>query len=69
MILQIILAVCYIYLLCGFVFALVFIISGVEKIDDAAIGSSFGFKMIIIPGAMILWPVLWRKWLQANNKK
>jgi len=55
------------YLLAGFLFALVFVVKGVDKIDDAAIGSSVGFRIIIFPGTMVLWPLLLKKWLKSSK--
>jgi hypothetical protein len=57
------------YLFCGFVFALVFIFKGLNKVDEGAPGSSVGFKIIIIPGSMIFWPLLLKKWIKASKQK
>jgi hypothetical protein len=53
------------YLLCGFLFAIVFLIKGVSKIDEGAHGGSIGFRIIIIPGTMVFWPLLLKKWIKA----
>jgi len=55
------------YLLAGFLFALAFMIKGVDKIDEGAIGSSVGFRIIIFPGTMVLWPLLLKKWLKSSK--
>ena len=68
MTLEIILALVAIYLLFGFVFAIAFIIKGVDKVDETAHGSSIGFRIIIIPGSMVFWPFLLKKWLHADKK-
>jgi len=68
MIIQIILTAVAIYLLLGFVFAIAFIIKGVSKIDEGAHGSSIGFRIIIIPGVIVFWPLLLKKWLRANKQ-
>jgi hypothetical protein len=57
------------YLLCGFLFAMVFIFKGINKVDEGAHGSSAGFKIIIIPGIMVFWPVLMKKWIRASNQQ
>jgi hypothetical protein len=69
MILEIILTFLATYFLCGFIFAIIFIIKGIIKIDENARGSSIGFRIIIIPGAIVFWPLLLKKWLNANRKK
>ena len=51
-----------IYLLCGFTFAIPFVLVGVRKIDPHAAHGSWGFKLIIIPGTIFLWPLLARRW-------
>jgi hypothetical protein len=56
-----------IYLAGGFIFSIAFITRGVDKIDEAAHGASLGFRIIIIPGTMLLWPVLLKKWLKSTN--
>ncbi len=55
------------YLLAGVLFALVFLIRGLEKMDSAAHGSGWGFRLIIIPGTIVLWPVLLKKWTKVKK--
>lgn len=54
-----------VYLAIGLLFALPFVIKGVTKIDEGAVGSGWGFRLIIIPGVMVFWPVLLKKWIKA----
>lgn len=56
-----------IYLMSGLVFAIAFVIRGVALIDEGANKSSPGFKLIIIPGTMVFWPLLFKKWLKASK--
>lgn len=63
------LSACTIYLILGVVFALPFVLFGVEKVDTTAHGSSPGFRLIIFPGAILFWPILLRKWLKATKKQ
>jgi hypothetical protein len=67
-IIEIIFIVAGIYLVLGFLFAILFIVKGVTKVDEGAHGSSIGFRLIIIPGVMAFWPLLLQKWLQAKHK-
>jgi len=70
MIVNIILVVIGIYLACGLLFAVPFVIKGVKAIDpDGAHGTKWGFRVIIIPGTIVFWPVLLRKWLEANKNQ
>ncbi|MDA7633211.1 hypothetical protein N8766_03805 [bacterium] len=55
-----------IYGMIGFVFAVPFVFRGVDQIDPAAKNASFGFRMLIIPGSLLFWPLLlWRWWFRV----
>jgi len=69
MVISILLTLMVIYLLCGLLFAIPFVIKGVEKIDEAAHGGSIGFRIIIIPGTMVFWPILLKKWIKTAKRK
>jgi hypothetical protein len=51
-----------VYLACGLAFAIPFVLVGVGKIDPHAAHGSWGFRILIIPGTIILWPLLARRW-------
>jgi hypothetical protein len=57
-----------VYLACGLVFAIPFVIVGVKKIDPHAARGSWGFRLLIIPGAMAFWPLLLRRWAQGASE-
>jgi hypothetical protein len=65
MIVSILLIIAGVYLALGFLFAIPFVIKGVQKIDHGAEGGSIGFRIIIIPGTMVFWPFLLKKWIKA----
>jgi len=67
MIIQILLLIVAAYLFCGLIFAIPFIAKGITIVDEGAHGSSIGFRIIIIPGAIVLWPFLLRKWIKAKS--
>ncbi|NWG46542.1 MAG: hypothetical protein HXY25_08345 [Alphaproteobacteria bacterium] len=54
------------YLCAGALFALVFLWRGVEMLDPAARGTGAGFRLILLPGTLALWPVLALRWLLAR---
>jgi hypothetical protein len=54
-----------IYLACGVVFAVPFVLAGVKKVDPHATHGSWGFRLLIIPGTMAFWPLLLRRWLKG----
>jgi len=51
-----------IYLACGLAFAIPFVLAGVKRIDPHAAHGSWGFRLLIIPGTMALWPLLLKRW-------
>ena len=57
-----------VYLICGFFFSLAFIFKGVKVLDEGSHGAGIGFKLIIIPGCMVFWPLLLIKWRKAKKE-
>jgi hypothetical protein len=53
------------YLLGGLLFAIPFVLVGAGRIDPHAAHGSWGFRILIIPGAMIFWPLLGWRWLEG----
>lgn len=66
---SIILIIVAAYLAAGFVFAVPFIWKGVAKVDEGAHGATRGFRIIIIPGTIVFWPFLLKKWINASKTK
>lgn len=50
----------------GLAFATVFVFRGVGRIDPVAREAPIGFRLLIIPGAAALWPVLALRWRAAG---
>ena len=63
---EILLTIVAIYLVLGVLFLIPFLMKGLNKIDEGAHGSTIGFKIIIIPGVIVLWPVLLSKWMKKT---
>ena len=53
------------YVLCGLAVGVPFVLSGVDRVDEAARGASLGFRLLILPGTIALWPVVATKWIKA----
>jgi hypothetical protein len=51
-----------IYLGVGALFGLAFVTRGAQRIDPRAMGGSWGFRLAILPGAALLWPLLALRW-------
>lgn len=60
------LAALAIYLLLGLLVAVPFAFLGAKRIDPAAEEGTRGFKLLIIPGAMIFWPLMLRRWITGQ---
>ena len=45
----------------GVLFAVPFVTSGVKRVDPDAEHGSWGFRVLIFPGAVALWPLMWRR--------
>jgi len=54
------------YLIAGVLFAIFFLVKGIQKVDTTAHGSGWGFRLIILPGTIVLWPVLLNKWRKVK---
>lgn len=55
-----------VYLGAGLLFALAFVVRGAARIDPAARGATWGFKLAILPGAAAFWPLLARRWRRGD---
>lgn len=51
----------------GLAFALAFLLRGIERVDPGARGASWGFRLIVLPATVALWPLLLRRWLGAQG--
>ncbi len=50
----------------GLLFAIAFASVGARRIDPVAAGSTWGFKLLILPGAAALWPYLLLRWARRD---
>ena len=46
------------YLALGLLFAVPFVVRWAGRLDGAAQAGSWGFRLLIVPGAVLLWPLL-----------
>lgn len=53
----------------GILFALAFVIRGAGAIDKSAKGAPIGFRLLIFPASMLLWPLLLVRWLGTGGDK
>lgn len=50
------------YAAAGLLFGLVFVTIGVGRVDVRALKAPLGFRLILLPGAVALWPLLAKRW-------
>ncbi len=64
---SLIVAAAGVYTVLGILFAVVFVFFGVPRIDPAARAGSAGFRLLILPGCVALWPILAKRWRSAGS--
>ena len=57
-----------IYLIVGFVFALYFVWLGAGRLDSSARESKWSFRLLILPGSVLLWPILIVKLIMSKTR-
>ncbi len=67
LLLQLLLDLLGLYLAVGVLFAIPFAWKGAGRLDPHAIHASWGFRLLILPGATFLWPLLARRWLRGDR--
>lgn len=55
------------YAVLGAVFGVVFVTAGVGRVDHAAVGAPWSFRLLIWPGAAALWPLMLLKWMRVSR--
>jgi len=62
---ELLVVACGIYLALGLAFAAPFVAFGVGRIDPDARRGTLGFRLLIVPGAALLWPLLLTRWVRG----
>lgn len=57
-----------VYLICGLAFDVPFALVGAGRIDPHAAHGTWGFRLLIMPGTVLLWPLLARRWLKGVHE-
>ena len=52
----------------GVIFATVFVVAGIERVDPVAAHAPVGFRLIVIPGVTALWPWLLVRWVKSARR-
>jgi len=56
-----------VYCAVGILLAIPFILRGVNRIDPLADQGTLGFRLLIFPASVALWPLLIRRWRRGNG--
>jgi hypothetical protein len=57
--------IAFAYAVVGALFAVPFAWKGAGRIDPAAARAPFGFRLLLLPGACALWPLLLVRWMRG----
>lgn len=57
----------YVYCGIGALFAVAFVTWGVAAVDEKARKGTRGFRLLLVPGAIALWPWLAALWLRRRR--
>ncbi len=52
----------------GAVLALAFLLWGIDRIDAAA-GGAYAFRPLLLPGLVLLWPLVAARWLALERRR
>ena len=55
------------YIAVGLLFSAAFVATGVGRIDPSARHAPIGFRMLIVPGTVALWPLLAIRWIRGQQ--
>lgn len=64
---QTLVAVAAAYVALGLLFAAAFVSTGVGRIDPSAEHAPIGFRLLIVPGTVALWPLLAIRWIRGQQ--
>jgi len=56
----------YAYLAIGAVAAVPFVVRGVRRVDPRGRGASLGFRLVILPACVGLWPLVLARWVRGG---
>ena len=55
------------YLAAGVLFAVPFLLVGAGRLDADAREGTWGFRLLVLPGVVALWPLLARRWMRGDQ--
>ena len=64
---MVIIYVVVIYLVVGLIFSIPFLLKWIHQLDEGAHESPWTFRLIILPGCIVFWPVLLEKYWKTKS--
>jgi hypothetical protein len=55
------------YAAAGIMFAAAFVVWGIRRVDPVAQHSPMGFRLIVMPGVVALWPLMLTRWMGGGR--
>lgn len=56
------------YVVAGALFAPAFVALGVDRLDVRAAGAAWTFRLLMVPGSALFWPLLAIRWARARRR-
>lgn len=56
------------YLFAGLIFSAFFLVFGIQRVDPDAEGWRIGFRLVILPGLCVFWPLFAVRWVRGKRK-
>jgi hypothetical protein len=66
---MIVLYIIFTYIGLGVIFSVPFLSKWIHSLDEATHDSGLAFKLIILPGCIVFWPVLLKKYWQSKSRQ
>lgn len=55
------------YIFAGLIFTIPFLLFGIQRVDPEATGWNIGFRIVIIPGLCVFWPLFAVRWVRGKR--
>ena len=56
------------YIAVGIVIGFAFLLFGVTRVFPHPVSVTTGARILLLPGAALLWPLVLRRWLKSRNR-
>jgi hypothetical protein len=56
-----------VYAVVGAIFGVLFLAFGLPRVDSGSKGAGLGFRLLILPGLVALWPFMLIRWIAGHQ--